>query len=914
MAVNFWNIRNGVNVGQLPSAPANPKDGDIYYDTGLNLFQKYENGSWSGFAGDISATAPLVDTAGVLSLSYSGALSVSAGNLVVLYDGTTIGLNGSNQLYIPNGGISNAQINASAAIAYSKLNLSSSIVNSDISSSAAIAFSKLASLPSAEILVGNGSNVATAVSVSGDLSLSNTGAFTIGAGAVTASKLGTVTDGVTLDQSGAGSTLEVKSGGISNTQINSSAAIAYSKLASLGGSTNDVLIQSSSGYVQASGILSTDLFLADGSVSATGAFNLNSNKITNLANGTASGDAVNYGQLEAAINGLTWKGPVQAYASSNQALTGSTPLVIDGYTVNNGDELILANQTTASQNYVYSVAISGGSYTLTEVSGYEAPTAIGDAYLIENGTQYGNSAFQVNAISPNVTFIQFAGPNSYSFNYPLSLSGTTVSLNYAGAIQLNGSNQIYAAYDNSTIDLNGSNQLEVKAGGISNSQVNASAAIAYSKLNLSGSIVNSDINSSAAIAYSKLNLTGDIVNSDINASAAIAYSKLNLSNSVQASDMNSGAATSSQPLFANGSGGASYRSIVSGDLPSLAYANQTLSNLTSPTSINQSLLFASDNTYNIGAVGANRPANVYVANYLQVGGSLATSNSPGSIQALYEGSGSSNANSIRSCYFDSSGGGKGSTIAVEYSPGTMASPTPVQSGNTIGIFSWKGVRANGGAPANCASIQAVAQQTFTSSAAGTSIQFLVTANNTTTQVQTVSMDQSGSMTMQAASGANLLWNTDAAGNIGASVANRPANAYVQSDVHVGQDLYRGDKSSSSAVVVEHYVDSITLTDNQSSATNVDSSMTFSPASYSGFEISYVIESGAAAPDTRIGTCRVACKSDGSALSITDQYGETVDLGVTLSVVYDSSNVSVQYTSTSQGSNRTMRADIKKFRR
>lgn len=55
-------------------------------------------------------------------------------------------------------------------------------------------------------------------------------AATIAAGAVTASKLGTVTDGITLDQSGAGSTLEIKTGGIANAQISGSAAIAYSKL------------------------------------------------------------------------------------------------------------------------------------------------------------------------------------------------------------------------------------------------------------------------------------------------------------------------------------------------------------------------------------------------------------------------------------------------------------------------------------------------------------------------------------------------------------------------------------------------------------------------------------------------------------------------------------------------------------
>lgn len=61
---------------------------------------------------------------------------------------------------------------------------------------------------------------------------------------------------------------------------------------------------------------------------------------------------------------------------------------------------------------------------------------------------------------------------------------------------------------------------------IVNADISASAAIAYSKLNLSGSIVNADISTSAAIAYSKLNLATSIVNADISASAAIAGSKI----------------------------------------------------------------------------------------------------------------------------------------------------------------------------------------------------------------------------------------------------------------------------------------------------------------------------------------------------------------------------------------------------
>lgn len=53
------------------------------------------------------------------------------------------------------------------------------IVNADINASAAIAFNKLASLTSGSILVGNGSNVAAAVAVTGDVSITNAGVTTV---------------------------------------------------------------------------------------------------------------------------------------------------------------------------------------------------------------------------------------------------------------------------------------------------------------------------------------------------------------------------------------------------------------------------------------------------------------------------------------------------------------------------------------------------------------------------------------------------------------------------------------------------------------------------------------------------------------------------------------------------------------
>jgi len=76
----------------------------------------------------------------------------------------------------------------------------SAITNVKVSASAAIAFSKLAALPSTNILVGNVSNVPTAVALSGDATLSNTGALTL---ATVNSNVGSFTSAnITVDAKG----------------------------------------------------------------------------------------------------------------------------------------------------------------------------------------------------------------------------------------------------------------------------------------------------------------------------------------------------------------------------------------------------------------------------------------------------------------------------------------------------------------------------------------------------------------------------------------------------------------------------------------------------------------------------------------------------------------------------------------
>ena len=73
--------------------------------------------------------------------------------------------NSKTVLFSGLGLIVNADVSNSAAIAYSKLNLATSIVNADVSASAAIDYSKLAALTIDRVLVSNGTGAVSAASV-----------------------------------------------------------------------------------------------------------------------------------------------------------------------------------------------------------------------------------------------------------------------------------------------------------------------------------------------------------------------------------------------------------------------------------------------------------------------------------------------------------------------------------------------------------------------------------------------------------------------------------------------------------------------------------------------------------------------------------------------------------------------------
>lgn len=161
----------------------------------------------------------------------------------------------------------------------------------------------------------------------------------------------------------------------------------------------------------------------------TNTLDANGFKIINQADGTNPQDSVTLAQLNAAVQGYSWKQPVRAATTANITLSGTQ--TIDGVSVVAGDRVLVKNQTTASGNGIY-VAASGSWTRATDFD--TGAEALGAATFVSEGTTLGNQVWLQTADAPitigttSLVFVQVGGGSSYTAGNGITINTGVIAV------------------------------------------------------------------------------------------------------------------------------------------------------------------------------------------------------------------------------------------------------------------------------------------------------------------------------------------------------------------------------------------------------------------------------------------------------------------------------------------------------
>ena len=187
-------------------------------------------------------------------------------------------------------------------------------------------------------------------------------------------------------------------------------------------------------------------------------------KITNVTTPTADYDAANKLYVDSVAQGLHIHDPAQVATNDTLAtlsggtitydngtsgvgasITLSTPLsMIDNYTLQDLDRILVKNETTTAYNGVYVWHYPGT--ILTRATDFDKPIDItgGDFVFVEHGTVGGSTGWvqtdqTLSIVGTNaITFKQFAGAGTYIAGAGLNLSGNSFSVNAGYGLDTSG--------------------------------------------------------------------------------------------------------------------------------------------------------------------------------------------------------------------------------------------------------------------------------------------------------------------------------------------------------------------------------------------------------------------------------------------------------------------------------------------
>jgi hypothetical protein len=235
----------------------------------------------------------------------------------------------------------------------------------------------------------------------------------------------------------------------------------------------------------------------------SGTVDVNSSKITSVSLPTAATDAATKGYVDSVANGLDVKASVRYATTANVAGTYSNgagtitagsngAFSIDGQVPTAGDRILLKNQSTTTQNGIYTVTTVGSgsaAYVLTRTPDADAASEItGGAFVfVEEGTANADNGYvfthngEPTLGTDAITVAQFSGAGQITGGDAITKTG----------------NSLAVAVDDNSIEIS-SDAIRVKASGITNDML--AGSIAITKLASSGITVTGSDSSSDAVA------------------------------------------------------------------------------------------------------------------------------------------------------------------------------------------------------------------------------------------------------------------------------------------------------------------------------------------------------------------------------------------------------------------------------
>lgn len=175
--------------------------------------------------------------------------------------------------------------------------------------------------------------------------------------------------------------------------------------------------------------------------------NFGSQRASNIAQATNSTDAARWDQVQAyvqsAVQGQTAiKNPVRMYAAGNVSISSPGSLTDGTYTAQIGDRILLANQTTATQNNIYVYNGSSSAMTVASDSSTGSQWLEGTEVLVTDGTTYGGAIFR-QTTSGTITL----GTNALAFTQTFKINTYTGD----GSTTTVAGYQISVKYDSATM-------------------------------------------------------------------------------------------------------------------------------------------------------------------------------------------------------------------------------------------------------------------------------------------------------------------------------------------------------------------------------------------------------------------------------------------------------------------------------